>query len=106
MARKLLRDTCEIAAAILDGKHDADLGHIVEAAQARKKMMYRKGAKVKLVGTKNPTLDGKVGTVLKVNATRISVGVGTPTTDQFGTTWSDGEYNVPPAMLEIVGAAA
>jgi hypothetical protein len=31
---------------------------------------------------------------------------GTATTDQWGTTWSDGEYNVPPAMLEAVGAGA
>lgn len=110
-ARRLIRDTCEIAAAIIDGKYDADLGYIAEAVQARKKAMYRKGVKVRLVGTKNPSLDGKVGTVLKVNATRISVGVGEKKTEGAGTpfayeVWSDGEYNVPPSMLEIVGAVA
>lgn len=102
---RLLRDTCEIAAKIIDGDYDGDLAYIAQAVQARKKTMYRKGSKVKLVGTRNVEIDGKVGTVLKVNATRVTVGLGEPTTDQFGTTWSEGEFNVPPAMLEVVGAS-
>ena len=105
MARKLLKDTCTLAAEILDGNHDADLDYIVQAAAARKKAMFRKGSKVRLTGTKNPGLDGKVGTVIRCNPKTVAVGVGEATTGIYGTTYDGGEYNVPLHMLEPVAVA-
>jgi hypothetical protein len=97
MGKKLLKDTCVIAAQIIEGEFDADLGYIEQACKARKKNLFRRGTKVKLVGTRSVELDGQVGTVLKVNATRISVGLGELL--EYG---YEQEYNVPPNMLEIV----
>lgn len=103
MARRLLRDECEMAARILDGEFDADLEFIVQAAQHRKKQMYRKGTIVNVVAG---DLKGKVGVVLKVNPTRISVGIGSPVVEGEGSPWSyttydGGEWNIPPRMLEV-----
>lgn len=96
----LLKDTCELAAEILDGKHDADLDFIRAAAQARLKAMFRKGAKVRMKGArKHDELNGKVGTIVKVNQRTVVVGFGEK--DEWGF-WAEGEYNVPPAMLEAV----
>jgi hypothetical protein len=105
MAR-LLKDTCKIAAEIIDGQHDSDLDFIAQACKARLKMRFRKGATVRLVGTKNAGIDGQIGTIIRVNQKSVAVGVGTPTTDEWGTSWSLGEYNVPPSMLEAVGVGA
>lgn len=103
MARRLLRDECEMAARILDGEFDSDLEFILQAAQHRKKQMYRKGSIVKII---SGDLAGQTGVVLKVNPSRISVGIGTPTVEGQGTPWqyteySGGEWNIPPRMLEI-----
>jgi hypothetical protein len=94
-----VRDS-EVAQAIWDGKHDADLNIIQHACQQRLKMMFRRGTKMRLTGTKSVELEGKTATIIKVNPKRITIGVGEPETDQFGTTWSGGEFNVPPSMLE------
>lgn len=88
---RLLRDTCALAAAIEDGEHDADLDFIHQAVQARRKRLFRYGARVRLVGTRSVELDGQVGTVLKVNARKVTVRLD----DQR-------EYNVPTGMLELV----
>jgi hypothetical protein len=95
----------EVALAIMRGDHDADLETIRQAAVKRVKAMWRKGMRVKLTGTRNPDLDGQDAVIIKVNQKSIAVGVGTPTTDQWGTTYSVGEYNVPPAMLQRPEAA-
>lgn len=89
----------EIALAIMRGDHDEYLSQIQSAAAARVKGMWRKGTRVNIVGSKNADLAGVVGVILKVNQKTITVGFGEPTTDQWGTTYSHGEYNVPPAML-------
>lgn len=103
--KRLLKDTCEIAAEIIDGKHDDDLDYIAQAVKARIKMRFRKGDRVKLVGTRNPEIDGKVGTVLKVNAKTVSVGVGDVKHEEWDEAkrypfYDGGEFNVPLAMLE------
>lgn len=59
--------------------------------------MFRPGLRVRLVGTRNPELDGQVGTVVKVNPKRVTVGLGER--DRFG---FEREYNVPASMLELV----
>lgn len=98
LPRKLLKDTCQLAAEILEGKHDKDLDWIVAAAAARNKNRFRPGVTVRLTGTRNPTLDGLTGTVIKMNPKRATVGIGP--VGQFGT--YEREYNVPPSMLEII----
>jgi len=105
MARKLLKDTCPTAADIIAGNLDSDLDFIIQAAQARKKMMFRKGSRVTCIMSGAPAyIAGKTGTVLKVNSVRVGVGFGTPTTDMYGTTWSEGEYNIPSGWLTAVAA--
>lgn len=89
----------EVALAIMRGDHDADLETIRQAAVKRVKSMWRKGMQVRLVGTKSVDLDGATATIIKVNQKSITVGVGPATTDQWGTEYEGGEYNVPPAML-------
>lgn len=88
---QLLRDTCALAAAIEDGEHDADLDFIHQAVQQRRKRMFRYGARVRLTGTRSVELDGREGTVLKVNARKVTVRLD-----------DDREYNVPTGMLELV----
>lgn len=94
-----LRKKNPVFASILDGDFDgAGLEDLVHAIAIRKKTMFRPGTKVRAVGTKNPEIDGKVGVVLKVNATRISVGLGEKQP------WGgyEDEYGFPPRMLEVV----
>lgn len=86
-----------LAQEILKGDHDAELEQIDLAIRNRKRMMFRPGSKVRLVGTRNPTIDGQIGTVIKVNPKRISVGLGEK--GQFG---YEQEYLVPVGMLEAV----
>jgi uncharacterized protein YkvS len=102
VARKLIKDTCPLAAEILDGKHDEILDYIVQAAAARRKMMFRKGMRIRLVGTRNVELEGKEGVVIKVNQKSVTVGLGTADRTPYGTVYADGEYNVGPALLEAI----
>jgi hypothetical protein len=84
---------------IVDGAHDADLDIIVQAAKARLKFKFRKGQRVRLVGTKNVELDGKEAIITKVNQKTISVAIGEK--DEWGF-YPEGEYNVSPGLLEVV----
>lgn len=99
MAKNLLTDCGALAKAICDGEHDDELDYILSAVQYRMKTRFRKGTRVRLTGTRNVGLEGKEGTVLKVNPKRISVGLGAK--NEWGG-YDDGEYNVPPSMLEII----
>ena len=54
---------------------------------------------MRLVNTGNVELEGKVGEILKVNQKKIAVGLGQK--GQWGE-WSEGEYGIPPRMLEVV----
>jgi len=99
MARKLLRDTAAVVAQILDGEHDDVLGHIQDAVTTRRKNLYRPGTQVRAVNTRNVDLEGQVGTVIKVNARRVTVGFGEH--DQAWGTWEK-EFNVPDNMLQVV----
>lgn len=96
MARRTLAPST-VADAILAGDHDAELEQIDMAIRNRKRRMFRPGALVKLTGTRNPTIDGKIGTVIKVNPKRVSVGLG-----EKGPYGYDHEYLVPVGMLELV----
>lgn len=89
---------------IIDGKHDDELEAIQSVAAWRFKNLWRKGMPVRLKGTKSPVLEGKTGVIVRVNQKTATVGVGKATTDQWGTTYDGGEYNVPPRMLEKVTA--
>lgn len=104
MPRRLLEDTCETAHAIIAGELDTDLDFIVQAAQARKKMMFRKGS---LATVSGGSLDGKTVTVLKVNQKTVIVGVGTTKIVGAGTPWeykewSEGEWVISPRMLTSI----
>jgi hypothetical protein len=96
----LLKDTCPTAAAILNGEMDADLDYIAQAIKARVKTQFRRGQKVTLTGTKNPSLEGKAATIIKVNVKTVTVGVGEPMEDWGMTIYSEGEFNVPTRMLK------
>lgn len=102
MARTLLKDTCDIAREILDGKHDADLANIRHACDARLKRQWMKGMRIRLVGTRNAHIEGAEGVILKVNQKSVTVGLGTAETSQWGTTYSQGEFNVSPGLLQKV----
>lgn len=107
MARKLLKDTCPLAAEILEGAHDADLGNIIAAAQARKKARFRRGTRVLITGTGDPKTEGKEGVIQKVNPKTISVGVGEVTYADWDTTkrfpeYEGGEWNMTENYLEVV----
>lgn len=104
MARQRISETCDLAKAIIAGDHDSDLEFIIQAAQHRKKVMFRKGTLVRIV--EKGELFGKTGVVLKVNPTRISIGIGSVVMEGEGTPWayemySEGEWNIPPRMLEL-----
>lgn len=92
----------EIAIAIMQGQHDSELETIANACKVRLKQMFRKGQKVKLVGTKNAEIDGKIGRIVKVNQKSITVGIGEPKVEFGEQYWPEGSYNVPPRMLEAV----
>jgi hypothetical protein len=78
MPRRLLRD-CEdqVVADILDGGHDAYLSEIAAAATHRMKTVARTsfplGSRVRLVGTRNAAMEGKLGQVVKFNPKRVLV---------------------------------
>lgn len=91
-----------IVQAILDGAHDDDLDLIVQAAKARTKNLWRKGTRIRLIGTKNPALEGKEGVITGVNARSIAVGLGEVKRHEWGTEYADGEFNVPTHMLEKI----
>lgn len=102
MTRQLLRDSCELAARILDGEYDTDLDYIEQAARARAKRVaaesgIRVGARVRLINTRNPELEGAEGVVVKRNPKTYVVGLGER--DQFG---YPREFNVPRQLLEAV----
>lgn len=98
---KLLKDTCSLAAEILDGAHDGDLDYIVQAVAARQKARFRKGARVRLAGTRNPAYEGREGVILRVNQKTVAVGLGEKSEWGYET-----ELNVPTQMLEVAAAAA
>lgn len=107
---------------ILDGDLDELLQDIEHAMYFRKRNRFRKGSQVRLVNTRNPSLDGQVGTILKINAKTITVRVGGDPAFKHATereldamdmdtlkAYLDSsearqgrEYNVPQAMLEPV----
>jgi hypothetical protein len=91
MARRTWEDVGGIALEIIRGEHDADLQYIQQACGQRIKRMYRKGQRVKLVGTKNVELDGKIAVITKVNTKTLSI-----------TIPDVGEYNVSPALVEAI----
>ena len=97
MARKLLRDTCALAAEIIDGAHDGELDWIAQSVAARKKRLFRPGVQVRIVGSKSIDLDGQIATVIKANARTISIGLGER--DQWG---HAKEYNVDAGLLQVV----
>ena len=80
-----------VANQIIKGEHDSDLQYIQQACAQRFKRMFRKGQRVKLVGTKSVELDGKIGVIQKVNTKTVTI-----------TILNVGEYNVSPNLLEIV----
>lgn len=87
-ARTPLKETSPIAAAILAGEHDAEIGYIQQACSARLKRQFRKGLHVEVT---EGSVMGARGTVIKVNPKRISVDLG-----------ADGQWNVPPSMLRVI----
>lgn len=95
--RQLLRDTCELARAILDAEHDADLDFIQQAVQTRRKWMFKPGARVRLTNTRNTELEGQTATVIRVNPKRVTVGLGEQRTYGY-----EHEFNVPTSMLQLV----
>jgi hypothetical protein len=94
----------EIVQQIIDGQHDEELDMIQQAAKYRLKNLWRKRQTIRLEGTKNPDLEGKIGVIVKVNQKSITVGLGEATTDQWGTTYAGGEWNVSPSLLRKVEA--
>lgn len=99
MARKRLISDSPIGKSIMEGEYDADLDTILAAVAYRKKVMFRPGSKVRLSGTRNTEIDGQIGTVIKVNAKRISVGLGEKS--EWG---YEQEFLVPASMLTAVEA--
>lgn len=91
MARKQWSDVGGVAHAIIKGEHDADLSYIQAACTQRLKQMYRKGTRVKLVGTRNPHIDGMEGVILKANTKSLTVRLD-----------NGQEYNVIPGLLELI----
>ena len=102
ITKESLSAISDVHRAILEGGWDGEIESLQHALALRKKIMFRPGTKVRLHGTSNVTIDGKEGVVIRVHSTRISVGLGEATTDRWGTTYADGQYNVPPRMLEVI----
>lgn len=82
---------------IRSGSHDEFLEQIDLAVRYRKRAMFRPGSRVKVVNCSNPEIDGQVGTVVKVNVKRITVGFGEKNPWGF-----DKSYLMPVRMLETV----
>lgn len=105
MARRLLKDTCELAAEIMDGKHDDDLDYIAQAATARKKIKtaeagIRKHARIR-VTREGGQIAGRVGKVTSVNQKTVSVELD-PLNDND---WSI-DWRVPHAWIEAENTPA
>ncbi|HSE44255.1 MAG TPA: hypothetical protein VLA89_02890 [Gemmatimonadales bacterium] len=91
MARRQWSDIGGLPYAIIQGEHDDDLSYIQMACKQRLKRLYRKGARVRLVGLDNPTVDGCEGRIEKTNQKSVTVIL------------DDGRgYNVVPEFLELV----
>jgi hypothetical protein len=104
MAAKTKQAYSPIVQAIIDGTHDEELTEIQRVAAWRLKNLWRPRMRVRLEGTKNPELEGKEGVITKVNQKTISVGLGKATTDQWGTSYEFGDWNVSPSLLRKVEA--
>lgn len=107
MARRLLKDTCPLAGAILEGEHDDDLQHIISAAQHRQKSLWTKNTRVRVTGTGNPKTEGAEGVILKVNPKTITVGLGEITYADWDErkqcpVYAGGEWNMTPNFLERI----
>lgn len=105
----LLKDTCTLAAEILDGKHDENLAHVVRAAQHRLKITmqksFRPGSRIRFIDDPRAgDLAGKESTVLKVNKTTIAVGMGEKVIDDFSPDgyFPEGEWRVSPGLVEAI----
>ena len=103
MARRLLRDTCELAAEIEDGKHDENLVHIERAAQFRLKRKtaeagIRKHARIRVIADDH-RVKNREGTVLSVNQKTVSVELDPLEKDGWPESW-----RVPHEWLEVVDA--
>ena len=102
-----LRDSCQLAADIIDGKYDDELDWIQQAAQARKRARFRPGQQVTVSAeAKSERIAGKKATVLKVNQRTITIGVGEKVVRNAGSDFSyddfeDGEWNISPGLLEV-----
>lgn len=105
MARPLLRDVNEVCRQIMDGELDKDLDAIAQACKARVKDRFRPRTPIRLTGTKNPDLEGQEGVIVKANSKTVTVGIGKATTDQWGTTYEGGEWNVSPQLIETLTPA-
>lgn len=92
MGRQLLRDTHELVAEVLDGKHDDIVDHLERAAKFRQRQIatqsFRVGGRVKTQGTGRIEYEGVEGTVEKINAKTIAVRMDT-----------GGVLRCPPSML-------
>ncbi len=91
--RRTWEEVGGVANEIIKGEHDADIQYIQQACVQRFKRMFRKGMRVRLVGTGNVELDFKEGVIEKVNTKTVSVAI--PGT---------AGYNVSPNLLELVDA--
>ena len=91
--RRTWEDIGGVANAIIKGEHDDDLWWISQACGQRLKRVFRKGQRVKVVGTDNPALYEKMGTVKQVNPKTIGV-------DVEGV----GRMNFSPNLLQAVPA--
>jgi hypothetical protein len=95
----LLAQNNPILTAILTGEcSGALLEDIDHAMSIYKKKTFRPNTKVRLVGTRNPEIDGKIGVVIRANPKKIAVGLGEKQ-DWGG---YEQEFGVPVRMLELV----
>lgn len=95
-----------VAQAVLDGKHDDELAAILAAAQARQKNRFRRGTRVRVVGTGTET-EGREGVVLKANPRTITVGLGEVGYEDWDEAhrypvYDGGEWNMTANFLQVV----
>lgn len=95
-----LKSQGDVYRAILDGEYDGvGLENLSHAIALRKKTMFRKNTKVRVTAECNSgELVGREGVVIKVNSTRITVGLG----ERQPWGGYESEYGFPPRMLEVV----
>ncbi len=99
MARQLLKDTCELAAEILDGKHDDVLEYVAQAADARLKRRaaesgIRKHGRIRVTAAESQ-IAGREGRVVSVNKKTVKVELDPLDANDYATGW-----RVPHAWLE------